>query len=74
MLIRFGFDISISCYADVPMVLALSPHPDFKGRIIGDDSITVNPDGHSADPQSSVDRWCKFRLPWTYRVLGVFGG
>ena len=42
MLIRFGFEISIFSQPNVPMLLALSPHPDFAGRIIGDDSIKMS--------------------------------
>ena len=39
MLIRIGFEITVSCPAPVPMLLALSVHSEFAGRIIGSDCV-----------------------------------
>ncbi len=39
MLIRFGFEIDIDCAAPVPMMLALSAHPDVAGRFVGQDHV-----------------------------------
>ncbi|MGB8817655.1 MAG: transglutaminase family protein [Rhizobiaceae bacterium] len=39
MLIRIGFEIIVSCQAPVPMLMALSTHSQFPGRIIGKDMV-----------------------------------
>lgn len=39
MLIRFGFEIEVTCTAPVPMLLALSTHTQFTGRLIGEDRV-----------------------------------
>ncbi len=39
MLIRIGFEIIVACQAPVPMLMALSTHPEFGGRIIGEDRV-----------------------------------
>jgi len=39
MLIRFGFEIIVDCPAPVPMLLALSTHTEFNGRLIGSDYV-----------------------------------
>ena len=39
MLIRFGFEIIVDCPAPVPMLLALSTHTEFEGRLIGEDYV-----------------------------------
>lgn len=39
MHIRIGFEISVTCQAPVPMLLALSVHPQFPDRIIGEDKV-----------------------------------
>ncbi|MEP3438175.1 MAG: transglutaminase family protein [Hoeflea sp.] len=39
MLIRFGFEIVVDCPAPVPMLLALSTHTEFNGRLIGADYV-----------------------------------
>ncbi len=39
MLIRIGFEITVTCPAPVPMLLALSVHSDFRGRTIGSDYV-----------------------------------
>jgi len=44
MLIRFGFEIVIDCTAPVPMLLALSTHPDFGGRLIGTHNVRAVPE------------------------------
>lgn len=39
MLIRFGFEIMVTCPQPVPMLLALSTHTEFAGRLIGSDHV-----------------------------------
>ena len=39
MLIRIGFEITVTCPGPVPMLLALSVHSDFPGRVIGSDHV-----------------------------------
>jgi transglutaminase-like putative cysteine protease len=39
MFIRFGFEIDLVSTAPVPMLLALSVHPDVTGRLIGEDYV-----------------------------------
>ncbi|MCG6858485.1 MAG: transglutaminase family protein [Salaquimonas sp.] len=39
VLIRFGFEIEVTCTAPVPMLLALSTHTEFSGRLIGEDRV-----------------------------------
>jgi len=43
MLIRFGFEIDITCKAPVPLLLALSTHSTTPGRFIGEDFVRVPP-------------------------------
>jgi transglutaminase-like putative cysteine protease len=43
MLIRFGFEITLTCQMPVPMLLALSPHPDCPARFIGSTAINTTP-------------------------------
>ena len=71
MLIRIGFEIIVTCPAPVPMLMALSTHSDFPGRIIGEDKvrssssapISVYLDGfgnrisRSVAPQGSTTYW-----------------
>ena len=44
MLIRFGYEIEIECTSPVPMLLALSTHPDIEGRLIGEDRVRSDRD------------------------------
>ncbi len=44
MFVRFGFEISVECTAPVTMLLALSPHPDFDGRLVGSDRVRTAPE------------------------------
>jgi len=44
MLIRFGHEIVLESAVPVPMLLALSPHPDFDGRLIGSNRVHTEPD------------------------------
>ena len=44
MLIRFGFEITLTCQTPVPMLLALSPHPDCTARFIGSTEIHTTPE------------------------------
>jgi len=39
MLIRIGYEITVNCPAPVPMLMALSLHTEFPGRIIGSDRV-----------------------------------
>lgn len=39
MLIRIGFEITVTCSTPVPMLLALSVHSSFGGRMIGSDHV-----------------------------------
>ena len=43
MLIRFGYEIDITCKAHVPLLLALSTHSNIQGRFIGEDFVRVPP-------------------------------
>lgn len=52
MLIRIGFEITVSCPTPVPMLLALSVHSQFAGRIIGSDQVRSS---HSQDINEYVD-------------------
>jgi transglutaminase-like putative cysteine protease len=42
MLIRIGFEITVACAAPVPMLMALSTHSGFAGRIIGSDRVRAS--------------------------------
>jgi transglutaminase-like putative cysteine protease len=42
MLIRFGFEITVSCTQPVPMLMALSTHSGFEGRLIGSDRVRAD--------------------------------
>ncbi len=44
MFIRIGYEIVIESKADTVMILALSPHSDFGGRIIGSSLVQADPD------------------------------
>ena len=44
MLIRYGFEIWISCDMPVPMLLALSPHPDATPRFLSATQVHAAPD------------------------------
>jgi transglutaminase-like putative cysteine protease len=39
MLVRIGFEIIVSCQAPVPMLMALSTHSEFGGKITGSDAV-----------------------------------
>lgn len=39
MLVRIGFEIIVACQAPVPMLMALSTHSEFGGKIIGSDRV-----------------------------------
>ena len=39
MLIRIGFEIMVECRAPVPMLMALSTHSQFQGKVIGSDRV-----------------------------------
>lgn len=44
MFIRIGYEIVIESKADTVMVLALSPHSSFDGRIVGSAAVQTDPD------------------------------
>ena len=50
MLIRIGYQTTIECKAETVLVLALSPHSSFSGRIIGSPLV-------QADPALPLDRF-----------------
>lgn len=52
MLIRIGFEITVSCPEPVPMLLALSVHSEFTGRLIGEDQVR---NSRSQDIREYVD-------------------
>ncbi len=41
--IRFGFEIAFETAVKLPLILALSPHSSFAGRVIGVDRISADP-------------------------------
>jgi len=43
MLIRIGYEITIESKTDTVLILALSPHTDFSGRIIGSGAVQAEP-------------------------------
>jgi transglutaminase-like putative cysteine protease len=43
MFIRIGYEVVIESKADTVLVLALSPHSSFSGRIIGSDEVQAGP-------------------------------
>ena len=43
MFIRIGYEIVIESKADTVLILALSPHSSFSGRIIGSDEVQADP-------------------------------
>ena len=44
MFIRFGFEIAVETTVKLPLLLALSPHSSFGGRLIGTDRVRTGPD------------------------------
>ncbi|RAH95891.1 transglutaminase [Acuticoccus sediminis] len=64
MLIRFGFEIALKCKTPTTLILGLSPHSTFNGRIIGSDRLVVEPDlpmGEIIDPFGN--RLVRLRAP-----------
>jgi transglutaminase-like putative cysteine protease len=43
MFIRFGFELTIDTQVRLPLILALSPHSSFGGRVLGADRIRSEP-------------------------------
>ena len=43
MFIRIGFEIVIESKAETVLILALSPHSSFSGRIVGSDEVQAEP-------------------------------
>lgn len=46
MLIRVGYEIAIKCEGQVPILFALSAHHAFDGRIIGENRVRTDGNGH----------------------------
>ncbi|WP_022728535.1 transglutaminase-like domain-containing protein [Fodinicurvata sediminis] len=44
MFIRIGYELVLECKSETPLILALSPHPDYDGRVIGDDRVRSDRD------------------------------
>lgn len=44
MFIRFGFELTIEAQQKLPLILALSPHSSFRGRLLGPDRIRTDPE------------------------------
>lgn len=44
MRIRIGFEIIVANWVPVPMLLALQPHTEFPGRLIGSDAVRTEPE------------------------------
>ena len=44
MFIRIGYEIVIESKADTVLILALSPHSSFEGRVIGSSAVQAKPD------------------------------
>lgn len=66
MFIRIGFEIAIECTAETPILLALSPHPSFGGRVIGCDRIRTEP---TMPLETYLDPFCNRRA----RVVAPVG-
>ncbi|OCW58222.1 transglutaminase-like domain-containing protein [Hoeflea olei] len=66
MLIRFGFEIVVDCPVPVPMLLALSTHSEFGGRLIGADYVRST--AHTA-PTTYLDGYGN----WITRVVADQG-
>lgn len=58
MLLRVGFEITLECPQDTPMVVALYPHLSRSGDVIGSDAIRTSPALHVAEFQDSFDNRC----------------
>lgn len=43
MYIRIGYEIGINCKAETVLILALSPHSTFQGKIVGSDEVQTDP-------------------------------
>ncbi|WP_051609419.1 transglutaminase-like domain-containing protein [Fodinicurvata fenggangensis] len=44
MFIRIGHEIVLECKSETPLILALSRHPEYEGRVIGDDRVHCDAD------------------------------
>lgn len=58
MLIRVGFDITLDCQQETPVILALYPHPSRAGDVIGSDAVRIVPPLHVAEFQDIFDNRC----------------
>ncbi|PWW01659.1 transglutaminase-like putative cysteine protease [Hoeflea marina] len=66
MKIRFGFEITVNCPEPVPMLLALSVHPSFAGRLIGSDYVRSS----SSNPTSEYNDQFGNRITRTVAPYG----
>ncbi|WP_372424644.1 transglutaminase-like domain-containing protein [Salinarimonas chemoclinalis] len=44
MFIRIGFEIGLTCETETTLILALSPHSSYAGRVVGSDRLRTSPD------------------------------
>lgn len=58
MLIRVGYDITIDCAQETPMVLALYPHPSRAADVIGSDLVRIAPPLHIAEFHDIFENRC----------------
>lgn len=58
MLIRVGYEISVECAQDTPMVVALYPHATRAEHVIGSDAIRTSPALHVAEFEDAFDNRC----------------
>ncbi|WP_188913752.1 transglutaminase-like domain-containing protein [Salinarimonas ramus] len=49
MLIRIGFEIGLTCRTETTLILALSPHTSYAGRVVGSDRLRTSPDLQTQD-------------------------
>ena len=58
MLIRVGFEITVECAHEIPMVVALYPHVSRSDDVVGSDAIRTAPALHIAEFQDAFDNRC----------------
>lgn len=44
MFIRIGFEIGLTCRTETTLILALSPHTSYAGRVVGSDKLRTSPE------------------------------
>lgn len=66
MLIRFGFEVDFDSSTPVPMLLALSTHGEFAGRLIGQDHVHIS-------PKTATHRYMDRFGNWITRLVAPVG-